>query len=208
MINTLFPDHFPALALAHFMALMSPGPDFFLITAYAMRFRLRGSVGLCVGIASGNALYILLAALGWAGLQQSHGLFRIVEVAGALYLLWIGFHLMRSQNNVDLPRGNTSSQCPGWLRQLALGLGSALLNPKNMLFYLSLMTTLLDPQATWLQQAMSGTWMVLMVLVWDMSIAMLIARPSLQRRLAGSIHWLERSAGVVLFGLGAYLLLR
>ncbi|MFP1918016.1 LysE family translocator [Lonsdalea quercina] len=151
MINTLFPDHFPALALAHFMALLSPGPDFFLITAYAMRFRLRGSVGLCVGIASGNALYILLAAL---------------------------------------------------------GLGSALLNPKNMLFYLSLMTTLLGPQATWLQQAMSGTWMVLMVQVWDVSIAMLIARPSLQRRLAGSIHWLERGAGVVLFGLGAYLLLR
>ncbi|MFP1758602.1 hypothetical protein ACLED0_06410 [Lonsdalea quercina] len=49
---------------------------------------------------------------------------------------------------------------------------------------------------------------MLRVLVWDVSIATLIARPSLQRRLAGSIHWLERGAGVVLFGLGAYLLLR
>ncbi|OSN08403.1 threonine transporter RhtB [Lonsdalea britannica] len=208
MINTLFPEHFPALALAHFVALLSPGPDFFLISAYAIRFRLCGSVGICVGIALGNALYIVLAALGWTGLQQSYGWFQLVEVAGALYLLWIGFHLMRSKGKVDLPRGNTSSRCPGLLRQLALGLGSALLNPKNMLFYLSLMTTLLGAQATRLQQAVSGTWMVLVVLVWDLSIAMLIARPALQRRLAGSIGWLERGAGIVLFGLGGYLLLR
>lgn len=208
MINTLFPEHFPALALAHFVALLSPGPDFFLISAYAIRFRLCGSVGICVGIALGNALYIVLAALGWTGLQQSYGWFQLVEVAGALYLLWIGFHLMRSKGNVNLPRANTSSGCPGLLRQLALGLGSALLNPKNMLFYLSLMTTLLGPQATRLQQAVSGTWMVLVVLVWDLSIAMLIGRPALQRRLAGSIGWLERGAGIVLFGLGGYLLLR
>ncbi len=100
-------------------------------------------------------------------------------MAGAFYLLWIGFHLMRSKGNVDLPRGDTSSQCPGVLRQRALGLGSALLNPKNMLFYLSLMTTLLGPQATWLQQTVSGTWMALVVLIWDRSIAVLIARPAL-----------------------------
>lgn len=28
-VTTLFPPAFPALALAHFMALLSPGPDFF-----------------------------------------------------------------------------------------------------------------------------------------------------------------------------------
>ncbi|WP_167371997.1 hypothetical protein [Lonsdalea iberica] len=47
-----------------------------------------------------------------------------------------------------------------------------------------------------------------MVLVWDVSIVTPIARPSLQRRLIGSIHWLERAAGVDLFGAGASLLLR
>lgn len=36
-ISTLFPAGFPALALAHFVALLSPGPDFFLLAAYAMR---------------------------------------------------------------------------------------------------------------------------------------------------------------------------
>lgn len=34
-VTTLFPPAFPALALAHFMALLSPGPDFFLLVGYA-----------------------------------------------------------------------------------------------------------------------------------------------------------------------------
>ncbi len=33
VIDALFPAHFPALALAHFVALLSPGPDFFLLAA-------------------------------------------------------------------------------------------------------------------------------------------------------------------------------
>lgn len=89
-IDTLFPAHFPALALAHFVALLSPGPDFFLLAAYALRHRLRGSIGICVGIALGNGCYILLAILGGAAIQQTPQLFVLLQLAGALYLLWVG----------------------------------------------------------------------------------------------------------------------
>lgn len=64
-LSTLFPAAFPALALSHFVALLSPGPDFFLLVGYAVRYRIRGSIGLCLGIAAGNTLYIVLAIVGW-----------------------------------------------------------------------------------------------------------------------------------------------
>lgn len=51
-LSTLFPAAFPALALSHFVALLSPGPDFFLLVGYAVRYRIRGSIGLCLGIAA------------------------------------------------------------------------------------------------------------------------------------------------------------
>ncbi|HBD81559.1 MAG TPA: threonine transporter RhtB, partial [Leclercia adecarboxylata] len=54
LLTTLFPPAFLALALAHFVALLSPGPDFFLLMGFAARHRMRGSAGLCVGIAAGN----------------------------------------------------------------------------------------------------------------------------------------------------------
>ena len=70
-LSTLFPAAFPALALSHFVALLSPGPDFFLLVGYAVRYRIRGSLGLCLGIAAGNALYIVLAIVGWGLLRQA-----------------------------------------------------------------------------------------------------------------------------------------
>ena len=157
-LSTLFPAAFPALALSHFVALLSPGPDFFLLVGYAVRYRIRGSIGLCLGIAAGNALYIVLAIVGWGLLRQAP----------------------------------------------LLGLGSSLLNPKNALFYLALMTSLLGPAVTLLQQTVSGLWMVSVVFFWDLLLVSAIALPQIQRRLGAIVWRVERAAGAILmlFGLG------
>ena len=207
LLSVLFPSAFPALALAHFAALLSPGPDFFLLVGYAVRYRMRGSAGLCVGIAIGNGLYILLAIIGWGILRQFPLLFTIIELLGALYLLWIGSLLIRSRPQT-LTGADARSTCPGFGKQLLLGLGSSLLNPKNALFYLALMTTLLGPSVTLLQQTMSGIWMTSVVLFWDLLIVMFIGLPQIQRRLTRGILWVERIAGGVLIIFGCAIALR
>ena len=207
LLAELFPSAFPALALAHFVALLSPGPDFFLLVGYAVRYRMRGSAGLCVGIAIGNGLYILLAIIGWGILRQLPLLFKVIELLGALYLLWIGSLLIRSRPQT-LTGADAQSTCPGFGKQLLLGLGSSLLNPKNALFYLALMTALLGPSVTLLQQTMSGIWMTSVVLFWDLLIVMFIGLPQIQRRLTRGIVWIERIAGGVLIIFGCAIALR
>ncbi|HCW0181646.1 LysE family translocator [Citrobacter meridianamericanus] len=207
LLSVLFPSAFPALALAHFVALLSPGPDFFLLVGYAARYRMRGSTGLCVGIAIGNGLYILLAIIGWGILRQRPLLFTVIELVGALYLLWIGSLLIRSRPQT-LSGADAPSTCPGFSKQLLLGLGSSLLNPKNALFYLALMTALLGPSVTLLQQAVSGIWMTSVVLVWDLLIVMFIGLPQIQRRLTRGILWVEHIAGGVLIVFGGAIALR
>ena len=207
LLSVLFPSAFPALALAHFVALLSPGPDFFLLVGYAARYRMRGSAGLCVGIAFGNGLYILLAIIGWGILRQLPLLFTVIELLGALYLLWIGSLLVRSRPQT-LTGADARSTCPGFGKQLLLGLGSSLLNPKNALFYLALMTALLGPSVTLLQQTMSGIWMTSVVLCWDLLIVMFIGLPQIQRRLTRGILWVERIAGGVLIIFGCAIALR
>lgn len=203
----LFPPAFLALALAHFVALLSPGPDFFLLMGFAARHRLRGSAGLCAGIALGNGLYILLVIVGASALRQYTLLFNAIELLGGLYLLWIGWHLIHSRART-LTLDNAEPERPGWRRQLLLGLGSAVLNPKNALFYLALMTALLGPNVTLLQQSVSGIWMVTVVLVWDLAVVSFIALPAVQRRLSDHIWKMERVAGVVLIAFGVGILWR
>ncbi|MCE1948960.1 LysE family translocator [Enterobacter hormaechei] len=206
-MELLFPSAFLALALAHFVALLSPGPDFFLLVGYAARFRLRGSAGLCLGIAAGNGLYILLVIISWSALRQFGWLFTLIELSGALYLLWIGSHLVRSRPQ-PLALEETRQRCPSLRKQILLGLGSALLNPKNALFYLALMTALLGPDVTLLQQATCGVWMVMVVLVWDLALISLMGLPAVQRKLSRSLWLIERTAGVVLMGFGGWVLWR
>lgn len=165
-----------------------------------MRYRIRGSIGLCLGIAAGNALYIVLAIVGWGLLRQAP-LLLLIELLGAGYLLWIGSLLIRSRP-ATLAMESVRAARPGFGRQLLLGLGSSLLNPKNALFYLALMTSLLGPAVTLLQQTVSGLWMVSVVFFWDLLLVSAIALPQIQRRLGAIVWRVERAAGAILMLFG------
>lgn len=106
------PTAFPTLALAHFLALLSPGPDFFLVIGHAVRHRLRGAVFICVGIALGNAIYIALAVAGWATIRHSPLLYRGMELASAAYLIWMGWMLLKSSYRSVAPDVPTMQEQP------------------------------------------------------------------------------------------------
>lgn len=191
------PSTFVVLALAHFLALLSPGPDFFLVVGHAVRYRLRGSIFICIGIALGNAIYIVVAIAGWSAIKNSPLVYRSLEIAGALFLLWMGYMLLRaSRRSATFSLGNSLALSPG--RQLGIGLGSALLNPKNAVFYLSLMTVIIGAEATLVQQIFSGSWMALLVLFWDIGLAAVIGHPKVQRTLEKKIPLIEGIAGAFL----------
>ncbi|WEM44588.1 LysE family transporter (plasmid) [Photobacterium sp. DA100] len=203
-LSTLFPVAFPALALAHFVALLSPGQDFFLIVAHSIRHKLKGSRFICLGVALGNAIYIGVAIFGWTSIRDNKVVFSSVEILGALYLLWLGTALLRSTRR-DAQLHADHQKIPSAIKQLMLGFNSALLNPKNALFYMSLMTVILGNDVTLTQQVSCGVWMFLAVLLWDLFIASVIGLPRVQERLSSYIHVVEKAAGIVLMFFGVTL---
>ena len=195
---------FPALALAHFMALLSPGPDFFLVLGHAARRGLRGAVFICLGIALGNALYIALAVSGWSLIRQWPWLYRCLELAGAGYLLWVGWALVRSgRQPANFHLGEAAPLAAG--RQLLTGLASALLNPKNAIFYLTLMTTIMGSAASLKQQLFAGAWMAGLVFAWDAGLAAAIGHPAVRSLLSRRLTLIETLAGACLMILAGLL---
>ena len=203
--HSLFPAAFPILAISHFVALLSPGPDFFLLTGYAIRYRVAGSIGIVAGIATGNALYILLAVIGWSELREMPNVFITIELTGAAYLFWIGTRLCRSQPD-GTGLNTVTVKCPSFPQQYLLGLASSLLNPKNALFYLALMTALLGPDVTVLQQSICGLWMASVVFIWNLLVVSSIALPTVQYHLKRCLHLFEHVAGVILMGFSGAIL--
>ena len=128
-MELLFPSAFLALALAHFVALLSPGR---ISSCWWATRRATGSAAAraVLGIAAGSRLYILLVIIGWSALRQFTWLFTLIEFCGALYLLWIGSHLVRSRPQA-LALNETHQRFPSLRKQILLGLGSALLNQRT-----------------------------------------------------------------------------
>jgi len=198
---------FSALALAHFVALLSPGPDFFLIVGYSVRYGSRPTCWACGGIASANGVYILLALLGFSLLRENQFVFQLMKWLGAGYLLYIGSLLIRATQQEFVAHQPKASNQALSRRQLFLhGFLSAILNPKNMIFYLSLMTLIVSPQTNLEVQTVYGLWMFTIVLLWDFLIAWCIGNGRVRTALNRYSHRIEKTSGALLMLMGIFVL--
>lgn len=190
---------FLLIASAHFLALLSPGPDFFLIVQTALRLPLRYAFAVCAGIATANAVYLLAAVFGLETVRQWTGLMEALRLFGAAYLLYIGVLLLRAPMR-PLDGGDATSflHLRSLRRQFSLGLLSGLLNPKNAIFYLSLFTAMVSPQTSLGMRCLYGLWMALLVLLWDMAVALTVGNDRLKTRLGDWIFRIEKVSGAML----------
>ncbi|WP_066732359.1 LysE family translocator [Cupriavidus sp. D384] len=204
-------QQFAMVAGAHGLALLSPGPDFFLVVRASMVDGVRSAIGVCLGIALGNGVYIALALAGLAATAGMHGLFGALQWAGCAYLMWMGWKFLRARGAVRLPAApadiadapRTSGAMPGpaYLAQVGSGFLSAVLNPKNGLFYASLFAVLAGRSTSLTTQAAYGVWMFAAVLLWDIAVAAAVRHPVVMGRFVRSVRTVERATGVVLWGM-------
>ncbi len=197
---------FSALALAHFIALLSPGPDFILILGSALQQGARRTTWACLGIALANGFYILLAIGGFTLMRENPVVFWIMKVLAAAYLLYLGVLLIRSAPQASIcttGKGHTNNTSR---RQMFLrGTLSALLNPHNIIFYLSLMALIVSQTTPVAHQLLYGLWMFSIVLAWDLLIAWSIGNPRMQRVLNQHSWKLERLCGGLLMSMGIWV---
>lgn len=200
---------FLLIASAHFFALLAPGPDFLLITRLAAGNGLRVAASACLGIALANGLFIAIAFAGLDLLKPDTMLFRGLQMAGGAYLLYLALALMRSSkpSSPDAER-QLPAHAPrlSWARALGMGGLSALLNPKNALFYGSLASMLASTHTPSLWLWLCGIWMFCVVLAWDLLVAALIGNPWAQRHYHRWLPVVERLCGLLLSLLGLLML--
>ena len=195
---------FLIIALAHFLALLSPGPDFFLVARTSVSSGWRVASGACLGIALANGAFIAMAFTGLSVLQEGSLLFTTLQLAGAGYLLYIGVLFLRHAGQTQLGAVAGQQAAQGWWRGLAMGFLSGILNPKNALFYASLASMVSNASVGW--KTTCAVWMFSVVLLWDLLVAMAIGNQRVLRRFARALPWLERASGVMLVLLAAALL--
>lgn len=198
-------QQFLIIVAAHFLALLSPGPDFFLVARTSVSSGWRVASGACLGIALANGTFIVLAFAGFSALSPGSPPFVTLQLAGCLYLLYLGWLFIRhagiSSLNVTpsvAAQRSAMAATASWLRAMGMGFLSGILNPKNALFYASLAAMLTGAHASTGWKIVYGVWMFSVVLLWDFLVAVLIGNHAVLRRFSRALPWLERISGAVL----------
>lgn len=186
-------DIFLMIALTHFIALVSPGPDFFLLLTTLIGKGRRAAIWVCLGIVFGNALILLFiySCMSLLGQFDAH-LLQYVQYLGALYLVYLAFCCVKAARQPFLLNAVVDAAPPIKLNRIkywALGLQSSLFNPKNILFYSSLIV-MVYAQFSIAQHIFICVWMLAVVMIWNLLLLRLLDQ-------AAWMNWLKRQARAI-----------
>ena len=122
------------------VAIAVPGPGVVAIVARALGSGFRATVPAAIGTAVGDLVWVSMSAFGLAVVAHAMGeFFMIVKLAGAAYLLYLGYKYWTapvSEMETIVP----ASASQGFFSQLSLTLG----NPKAIAFFVALLPTVVD----------------------------------------------------------------
>ncbi|TDM06225.1 MAG: leucine efflux protein LeuE [Ideonella sp. MAG2] len=128
-----------------------PGPNSMFVLSVAARRGVRaGYAGAC-GVFVGDAVLMLLAALGAASvLKALPALFMVIKMVGAAYLCWIGVQLLigavrRWRGHLEPVAADAQDLSQPFRKALVI----SLLNPKAILFFVSFFIQFVDPAYPW-----------------------------------------------------------
>ncbi|MEC4720660.1 leucine efflux protein LeuE [Noviherbaspirillum sp. CPCC 100848] len=129
------------MIIATMVFLMLPGPGTFCVLTSTGRHGLRGGYASLAGLMAGDALLMLMAALGVAALLQANPLlFQGLQYIGAAYLAWLGYRLLTAGKDgsaAPVPFSNAADFRRGFL--------VTIINPKAIVFYMAFFPLFIDP---------------------------------------------------------------
>jgi len=158
----------------------TPGVDMVLVLTRTLRHGVVGGIAAALGVSAGCVVHTLVAAFGLAALlAASAAAFAVVKWAGAAYLLWLAFGMLRdgvrARGPLAVDAERTAS--PGVARLFAQGLATNVLNPKVAIFFLALLPQFIDADAPakLLAFVFLGAWFVVQGTAFLVAFVLLVA---------------------------------
>lgn len=184
-----------------------PGPAMLYAAARTLAGGRRAGLMAALGVHVGGYAHVLAATMGLSVLFHAVPiLYMVVKLAGAAYLVLMGWRLVIGGSAESKMEPGTSEPRRAFIQSVFV----ELLNPKTAIFFLAFLPQFVSATGSpvWAQFLILGTITNVMFSIADVVAVVgashilsgLRSRPSLGR-------WLQRAAGSLLIGLGARLAL-
>jgi homoserine/homoserine lactone efflux protein len=193
-----------AYVLACIVITIVPGPTVTLIVANSLAHGTRAGLLNVAGTQLGLALMLVVLVIGLASVIEVMGWwFDWLRLAGAAYLIWLGWKLLRSSGSLDKP-GSAPTPRGGFVLQGFLVLMG---NPKALLWFGAFIPQFIDPKGEYVGQVfLLGFTAMAVAAASDGAYAVVTGRASaLLTR--SRVRLVNRIGGLCLIGGGAWLAL-
>ncbi|MDD7972894.1 LysE family translocator [Roseinatronobacter alkalisoli] len=192
------------LAVITIFAVISPGPDFAMVSRNSLSLSHRAGILTALGIGLGVLVHVSYTLLGIGVLiRESPGLFNIMKLVGAAYLVSLGAKMLFS-SKVEGPVA-TNEKTLSDLGALRIGFLTNVLNPKTTIFIVSLFMQVIQVDTPLATRIAYGLFISLAHVVWFSAVSLFFGAPRIQKRIFGVRHWIDRTFGVLLVGFGIAL---
>ncbi|ARU88742.1 LysE family translocator [Pseudomonas sp. M30-35] len=200
-----------SLTAVFVLALISPGPDVALVVRTSIHQGRRSGLLSALGLACGILLHGILVLTGVSLLLSSSPiLFNLIQVAGAGFLAWLGVGALRSRfspsavQTGQFTRALEPSALGPWLR----GFATNILNPKALVFFLALLSSLIPAHMSVSGKVAAATILFGVGLLWFSLLSIGLTHRSLQVRLMRLVPTIDLFCGVVFIFVAAAILVR
>jgi len=143
---------------------ISPGPDFVIVTSQSIKYGRVNALKTSMGISLGIAIHVLYCIFGLDYIFINNNYFyNIIKYLSFAYLLFLSISLINTKNNDknSLPNNSVNLKNP-----FLIGFFTNVLNPKAILFFISLFTVFLDQSTPIYIKIIYGIWMVFFTGIW------------------------------------------
>lgn len=203
-------SEFLLIAMAHFFAVASPGPDFAVVLKQGVQHGRKHALYTSAGVGAGISVHVAYCLVGVAVLfTQFPWLFNGFKYAAALYLAYMGIQALRFAKPAT-KKSNAQHAAPAqpqtYWQAFKMGFLVNALNPKATLFFLSLFTLVINPHTPKVIQLGYGVYLALATWAWFSFLSVLLTRQRLRDYLITHGYWFDRAIGVVLLLLAAQVI--
>jgi len=198
-----------SLAILGVLIVISPGADFVLVLKTSINDGRKAGIFTALGLSLAICVHISYSMLGISYLiSQNEFLYNMIRYAGAGYLIYLGIKGIYSSNS-QLDTASTEQQKNKNWQYLAQGFLCNVLNPKTLLFFLSVFSQVISPDSNVNSYALIyGVYMIALHGLWFAIVAILFTSAALQERLLRIRKPLNQVCGAGLVSFGALLALK
>jgi threonine efflux protein len=191
--------------LVWFAAIVSPGPNFLVVSRLALSRSLISAIAATFGIAIGSLAYAALTMFGLSALVLRFAwLGDTLRLFGGAYLIWLGIQAWRTKTEKSPSEvEGMAGRGRGSMRGIRVGFLTEITNPKGIAFFLGLFAAAV-PASTplWAKVAILSVGGVMEV-VWYTVVALALSSAPMRTGYQQVRRGVDRALGTLLIAAGA-----